>query len=505
MPNHSRDPANILVFLCDQLRIDLLGCYGGTQVRTPNIDALAAQSMVFDQAYTPCALCSPARASLMTGVYPHRHHMFNNSTPGYSYCEHLRSDLQTLPGWADAHSRHETAYFGKWHIGPAQDLFDSPFHHTHPKPGEADLLFLASSHWHPNTSVGKMVQSYGDGAAGTIDVPIDRFPDGAAAGFTKRFLRQRQPDSPPFLAFCAFPGPHSPWLVPEEFGVRYDPAAIPMWPNRYDTFAGKPLNQKKLRALQMQQGHQSFIKGGDDALRGRLACCFSYLELIDMLVGEVLSELKEAGQYEDTTVVFTADHGDMAGAHGFTSKGAYMYDEIYRIPMIIKPAGPTGAARRTAAPVHLMDLTATIMDLVAGEPVQAMDTHPLHGESLLPFLSGTPPWERAVHYAEYHGDWYGHYSSRMVTDGRWKLVWNLSDFCELYDLEHDPHELTNRFYEPAQRPTREHYFSLLMAEAARYEDKHVALLDPAVEERSDLRFEASLAGIPPIAQERRPQ
>ena len=81
MPTHP----SILVLFCDQLRRDLLGCYGGDLVRTPHLDALAAESLVFDRAYTPTAICSPARASLITGLYPHGHHMFNNSTPRYSY------------------------------------------------------------------------------------------------------------------------------------------------------------------------------------------------------------------------------------------------------------------------------------------------------------------------------------------------------------------------------------------------------------------------------------
>lgn len=92
---------NVLVIFCDQLRIDLLGCYGGSLVRTPNIDALAAESTMFDRAYTPTALCSPARASLMTGLYAHSHHLFNNSTPPYSYCEHPRSDIAMIQDWID--------------------------------------------------------------------------------------------------------------------------------------------------------------------------------------------------------------------------------------------------------------------------------------------------------------------------------------------------------------------------------------------------------------------
>ena len=89
---------NVLIFLCDQLRIDLLTCYQETLVRTPNITALADDSCLFERAYTPLALCSPARASLLTGLYPHGHHMFNNSTQYYSYCEHLRPDMDDAAG-----------------------------------------------------------------------------------------------------------------------------------------------------------------------------------------------------------------------------------------------------------------------------------------------------------------------------------------------------------------------------------------------------------------------
>jgi len=471
-------PPNILVFFCDQLRLDLLGCYGVQSVRTPNLDALAGESVVFERAYTPTALCSPARASLMTGLYPHAHHMFNNSTPGYSYCEHLRADLDTLPGWADAETNYETAYFGKWHIGPAQDLFESAFHHTHPQPFDGGPPFLASSHWHPSPALGEVGVSLAGGKAGTLRIPMDAFPDAAAASYTRQFLRARE-GGRPFLACCAFPGPHSPWFVPDEFGIRYDPAQIPMWANRHDRFAGKPVAQKKLRLQELARHGTDYQAQADGELRELLAGLFSYVELIDTLVGEVLTDLRDSGLAEETTVVFTADHGDMAGAHGFLSKGSYMYDEIYRIPLIVRPAGES-APRRVAAPVHLMDVTATIMQQMAGRPVTAMRTHELHGRSLEALMAGADECARRLHYAEYHGDWYGHYSARMVTDGRWKLVWNLMDHCELYDLESDPGELRNLFYDPAYRAVRDEYFAALREEALRLGDRQVRLL-PEVE------------------------
>jgi arylsulfatase A-like enzyme len=473
-------PPNILVFFCDQLRMDLLRCYAPTMVRTPYIDALAADSVVFDRAYTPTAICSPARASFLTGLYPHAHHMFNNSSRHYSYCEHLREDVPMLCDWFSSQTDYETAYFGKWHIGPSEDLRRSRFHHT-PIVSDDAPAFVESSHWHPNSSVGPLVQSVLGGRAGTLDVPMDRFPDAYAANLTRRFLRQRE-RSRPFLCYCAFPGPHSPWMVPAEFGIRHEARAIPVWRNRCDSMDDKPIYQRKLALMEQQPGQRQYLQD-DGELQELLACLFSYVELIDEQVGRVVSELKEAGDYDDTLVVFTADHGDMAGAHGFLSKGGYSYDEIYRIPLLVKPRSADAVAPvRRSEPVTLMDVTATLLHQAAGEPVRHLGGRELHGQSLVPLLSeAEAPW-RKVAYCQFHGDWYGHYSLRMVTDGRWKLAWNLTDLCELYNLEDDPLELTNLFYDAAHRNVRNRYMELLKAEAARLGDAHVRLHRPEVEE-----------------------
>ena len=195
------------------------------------------------------------------------------------------------------------------------------------------------------------------------------------------------------------------------------------------------------------------------------------------MVGEVVSTLKELDLYEDTAIIFTADHGDMAGSHGLMNKGAYMYDETYRIPLLLKRPG-TGEASRNGSFVHLMDVTATCLHLMTGAEQDSLSGRSLHGQSLLPLAAGEAEWPRSMHYAQYHGDPWGHYSSRMVTDGRWKLVWNLTDLCELYDLENDPHELENRFYDPACDEVRAACFDYLLAEAERTGDAHVFLLKP---------------------------
>ena len=477
--NRSRtepDRPNILVFFCDQLRPDLLGCYGG-MVRTPNIDALAADGTLFENGYTPSAICTPARTSLMTGLYAHKHHMYNNSTPRYSYNQHARPDLTMLQDWMADNTHHESAYFGKWHIGTTDDLHDSRFERTQDRYYPGGPPFLDGSHWHPSTRLGPLVKSVGGGDAGTLDVPMEGFPDVVAARYSQRFLKERSAGRP-FTLFCAFPGPHPKWFVPDEFGLRYDPGQIPDWPNRYDDFDGKPLNQKKLRLIGDRRGD-----GMGASLQEMLAYCFSYIELIDTMLGEVVATLRELGLYDDTAIFLTADHGDMAGSHGLWNKGAYMYDEIYRVPMLFKPPGG-GAVGRVSQPVNLMDVTATMVHLMAGEQVRDIGSGEMDGRSFLPLAQGETDWYKSVNYSEYHGDWYGHYSSRMVTDGRWKLVWNLTDLSELYDLEEDPHELRNLFYDPSRRAVRDRYIEILEEEGRRTGDGQIGHLFPAdTEER----------------------
>ena len=479
----NKSKQNVVVFFCDQLRLDILSCYGGSIVNTPNLQKLADESIVFEEAYTPTAICSPARASLLTGLYAHNHHMFNNSTPRYSYCEHLRPDIKMISDWVDDNTDYVSGYFGKWHIGPADDLFASRFHHTHPKPYEGGPYYLANSHWHPNFRLGEPARTVGKGYAGTVKMKFEDFPDVAAARYTNQFLRDRSEEGPrPFVAFCAFPGPHGPHIIPEEFGIRYRAEDIPLWPNLHDPMVGKPVNQRKLQILSIQAVKDRGVDYLESGMFQQLmAHRFSYMELIDAQVGEVVKTLKEQNLYDDTWIVFTADHGDMAGAHGYISKGSYMYDEIYRIPLIVKPAG-TAAPFRADCPVHLMDVTATLLHIMDGKPVDTMDTHQLDGLSLLPIIAGEKKSHRDMHYGEYHGDWYGHYSARMVTDGRRKLVWNLTDLCEFYDLEKDPYELHNVFYDPKYREMRDACFEEMMRQAESSRDGHLSMYYPGVED-----------------------
>jgi arylsulfatase A-like enzyme len=430
---------NILVFFVDELRSDMLSCYGNKVIRTPNLDELAKDSIIFDNCYTPTALCSPARASLFTGVYPHKHQILvNTGLPKWSYCSRLKPEMTMLQDWVKEQNQYETAYFGKWHIGSDDELMASRFDHKgvyeHPK----------NATYHPGPWLGKLVEPAGNGIAGLLDVPMSSFPDVQVAEMAESYLENRKSDKP-FLLYCAFPGPHPLWMLPEEFGIRYSPDDIPLWDNRYEINSeNKASYPRRLAGIDPLEPGEKTRKQRDELLRSVLACEYSYIELVDMMTGRVIDILKKTGQYENTTIIFTADHGSMSGAHEVAYKGAYMYNETYKIPLLCKLPG-SSAAKRTDICVNLMDITATIMHLISGNTHSKLGNQMLDGASFLPAIHNKSDWNKEFHYAEYHGDDFGHYSSRMITNGEWKLIYNFSDKCEMYDLKNDPGELHNLF------------------------------------------------------------
>ncbi len=455
---------NILVFFVDELRMDMLGCYGNNVVRTPNLDKLAKDSMVFENCYTPTALCSPARASFLTGVYPHKHHVVvNTGEPKWSYCQRLDEEIMMIQDWVKEESDYETAYFGKWHIGPDEELLKSGFDYK-------KVYDHPSYTNHPGSWMGSFTKQMGNGTAGLVDVQLETFPDVQTATMTKSYLRGRKTDRP-FLLYCAFPGPHPPWMLPNAFGIRYSPEHIPLWDNRREINSGeKPFYQQRLSGISLLSTEGSSEEQADALLQELLACEYSYIELIDIMIGQIIYTLKETGQYEDTAIIFTADHGSMSGAHGFTYKGAYMYDEIYRIPLLFKPAGTTCRRQRTSACVNLMDVTASIMHIISGRRQNSPGDQELDGKSFLTDTLDDVTDGRSFHYAEYYGNDYGNYSARMITDGEWKLVYNFSDKSELYNLESDPGELDNLFYDAGYSNIRQSLIRELLEQADKYDD-----------------------------------
>ncbi|MFE6743208.1 sulfatase-like hydrolase/transferase [Streptomyces tubercidicus] len=441
----SRKPLNVMVIMVDQLRADVLSAYGGQICATPAIDELADSGRVFERAYTSLAVCSPARASLLTGQYPHNHGVLSNEG---QLTQGTLKDSPSLLSRQLERLGYDRWYLGKWHLGGGDNLPIDCGLPGHQFPGHGEggydnseyLSYLSSSGLKLSLDGPNPVgwHSYGTLSSGE-ETDISTFVTDDALAFLNRWSDGDGDD--PFFMWVNYWGPHEPYYPAEEWLAQYDGVPIPPWPNYPDDGALRPrVHQLKVPPESRDAGWSFW----EPAVRHY----FAFLSQIDAQIGRLLAWLEESGAGQDTLVIFVADHGESLGAHGCQDKGHFMYEEIYRIPLIIRcPGLPTG---RDDHLVSIVDLHPTVLQLASGEESQP---EKVDGRSLLDLLRGgpiharTPPW-RTTLGAEFHG-LVTPYTQRMIVDQRHKYVWNMGDLDELYDLDDDPYELSNLINDPA--------------------------------------------------------
>ncbi|MFJ8229950.1 sulfatase-like hydrolase/transferase [Streptomyces sp. NPDC094448] len=451
---------NILFLMTDQHRTDTIGAYGATGGHTPHLDDLAASGTRLDRCYTPTSICTPARASLLTGYAPFRHRLLANYERNVGFAEDLADDQFTFTTPL-AEAGYRLGLIGKWHTGvrrlPADFGFEGPYlpgwHNpvTHP-----DYLDYLDARGLPPYAITDPVRTRLPGGgpgpllAARLRQPVEatfehylatraiellhRWADADAAADTAR----------PFFLATHFFGPHLPYLLPDAYYDLIDPATVRLPESLAETFENKPPVQRNYSAL---WGHDSLT---EDEYRKLIAAYHGYVALIDHQIGRIRAAVADLGLDGSTAVLFTADHGEFTGSHRMHDKGPAMYEDVYRIPGLLRiPGAPGGTVRPEFA--TLTDLTATILDLAGCDPAPAVD-----GRSLLPLAAGGPApgsWPRHV-VAEFHGHHFP-YPQRMLRDARFKIVVNPESLCELYDLDHDPHELRNAWDDPALRDDRD--------------------------------------------------
>ena len=435
---------NILYIMTDQQRRDSVSGYGRSICMTPHLDQLAAEGMRFDNAYTVCGLCSPARTSMLTGLYPHNHRMWNNNDMFQRATRDLPDEVRLISEDLAA-AGYACGYSGKWHCGhdkvPSTYGFegmDVPDYGTPYSTEEYDRYVTARG-----LSTPKTVQRVGGdeqqvGAAGTLDGPVEACAPHFVAEFAidlmQKLNEERKATGSPFMMFVSFWAPHHPCLIPEPYASMYDPADVVLWPNFRDELLKKPRSHERFR--------RSFCGAGadqsEDIWRQLIATYWGFCSFADAEIGRILSALEEMGRADDTAVFFSTDHGDMTGSHGgFWDKGPFMYEEVYHIPLIVRWPGVTRPGSVCSKLASNMDLATTALD-VAGLPLP--ECH--DGRSLAPLLRDPDADWRDDLMCEFHGHRYL-YSQRMVRWDRYKFVFNPSDCDELYDLDADPHELNN--------------------------------------------------------------
>lgn len=477
MSHDARSP-NVLLILLDQVRRDALGCYGGEICRTPHIDSIAADGIRFDSAYTSISLCSPARASMFSGLLSHRHGMLYNTTGAQYGRTDLAPDVKLIGHYLNEAGYH-CGYAGKWHIdrkGPHGHGFAGTECPGFGLPGYVKEYdeWLQANGYEGERAVQVRDYSTPDGAVdctlptpygfdGVIELPTEHTPPGFVASRTIDLLEEMKDE--PFFITASFWGPHHPALPSEEFDGIYPEDSIPAWPNFADDLSGKPNIQKRYA----QCLNRNFTGKPWSAWAKTVARHYAFLTMIDTQIGRILSSLKSLGLDDSTSVIFSSDHGDTLGCHGGQfDKGPYMYEETYSVPLLLRFPDGSGAGESTSALASNMDLFSTVLDLAGADVPDGLDAVSLAG--VRDDRAASP---RDCVIAQFNGfDVRGMYLQRMVHTGRYKYVFNPGDFDELYDLESDPHELSNVIDDPGLAHNRRDLRARLADEMEKCGDPH---------------------------------
>ncbi|MBX3012669.1 MAG: sulfatase-like hydrolase/transferase [Caldilineaceae bacterium] len=426
---------NILLIHADQHRADCIGAHGHPFLQTPHLDQLIAEGANFTNAFTPIPLCTPARTSLLTGQWAMQHGVIAN--PDTEAARALDPQTPTF-----SQLLHDAGYFlgcvGKWGVDP------------HNLPTQYGFHFYRSERDYSKQrqQLGLPPKPTTNRWFGEVDPYITPEQSQLAWGadMTIQLLQHATEQQRPFFLRWDPSEPHLPNVVPEPYASLYPPATIPPWPNFVDPLVGKPF-------IQRQQRHSwGIAEWGWQEWAPIVGRYLGEITLLDHQIGRVLQRLAELGLAENTVVIYTADHGDLCGAHGMIDKHNVMYDELVRVPLIVRWPEQIRAGQRCDAFVtSAIDLAATFCELAG-----VIQPTTFAGQSLLPSVTMNhtatelpTPNARTDIFATYHGNQFGLYSQRMVRNAQWKYVWNATAEDEFYDLRQDPGELLNLAADPS--------------------------------------------------------
>ena len=420
---------NVIVIMSDEHDPRYSGCHGSTLVKTPHIDRLAARGVRFNSAYTPCPICVPARAAFATGMRVHQARLWDNALP---YHGQFRS-------WGHVLQDHGIAVesIGKLHYRETGDPvgFDVEHIPMHVVGGHG---MVWGSIRDPYLRRFQQQRMLGD-KIGPGESSYTQY-DAEVTRLAVQWLQQRckqQPDAP-FVLYIGFVAPHFPLIAPPRFYDMYRDVPVP--PVKLHPRDGNPRHPWVQAYADFELTEESFHspEERERAFRAYYGLC-SYL---DDNIGQVLQALAASGLEDNTTVIYTADHGDNLGARGVWGKTT-LYEESARVPMIM--AGPDITPGVCDTPVDLLDLFPTILSSVGVDPAPEMIQRP--GQSLKAIAAQPYQAERVV-FSEYHAAG-SNTAGYMLRQGRFKFHYYVRHQPELFDLQDDPQELVNLAAQPA--------------------------------------------------------
>lgn len=460
---------NVLILLFDDMRFDSFS-YRGGPVTTPNIDAIAHAGTRFDNAMTSTGLCSPSRAALFTGRWGHKTGLDDNVWLYHSRLSELSPKEPDIIRQASEQD-YFVGYVGKWHLGangPALRGAEFTW-------GKEHNMARHQRQWVPRQIV-KKIEHY---KAGGTDANNEKFmyyqtlPGGYEDTPTSQKVRashamfeKAAKDERPFFGVISFEQPHPPYRVPEPYASMFDPKQIKTPKNHRANRVNKPMSQDDPWWPWHDVSHMS----EQDWLKSR-AYYYGAIAMIDRAIGEIVASAKQHGLYNDLNIIVVGDQGSMLGEHNLYDKGPYAYDELMRMPLIIK--SPRSKSKIVKQQVSMLDIAPTISHWLGVEKSPL----PFDGYSLVPMIKGNqnghyPTTDSALYaYEWYNGGWFG---IRAIRTPEFKFIWNPGDDRdEFYNLKEDPSEIKNLIDDASYAKSRNQMITLLLSELTRVDDPSV--------------------------------
>ena len=425
------DRPNVLFILCDDLRPDALGCFGSKHVKTPNIDRLAAEGVLFKNTFCTTSLCSPSRASILSGVYAHTHGVTNNFT---EYPAQMASFPQTLH-----EAGYATAYIGKYHMGEENDEPRPGFDWFVTHKGQGKYF---DTEWNLNGQKREVVKGYYTSVV--TDMTLD-------------WLKQQKAEKP-WCMFLGHKAPHSFYTPEPKYEHRFDGVRVPYpasafqlddkptWiKQRLHTWHGiyGPLFEWRKK---FPNDRPEAVKDFENMVHGYWGTVLS----VDDSVARLRAYLEETNQLANTIIVFMGDNGLLEGEHGMVDKRT-AHEASLRIPLVVRFPS-LGQGKTIDQQVLTVDMAPSILDLCTAPALPK-----IHGKSWVKLAkAGDPEWRTS---------WFYHYNYekqfpytpnvRAIRTDRWKYIhYPHGDggpdrhMAELYDLKNDPGETKNLISKP---------------------------------------------------------
>lgn len=465
-PISGRRP-NIILITSDQQRKGALGAYGNDLIQTIHLDALAADGIVFDRAYTPHPTCTPSRSSMLTGQYASSHGAYTIGTS-------LPSDALKVTDLLVEHG-YETYAVGKMHFTPVSTegafeslpnimdevfwrQFDGPyfgFQHNQLLNRHTTESLSCREHYGiwlkekglTETDLGRY---FNNQYIGRWELPRELHPSVFVSEKTCSFIKDHLElrSEKPFFMWVSFQDPHNPHVVPKPYDTLVDPLEVEYKKYRQGEFDDKPPIYQELYDNGSRKIHFSDGIGvpnaspahpdKEETWRKSIAIHHGMVQLMDEEIGKVIAYLKAEDLYDNTIIIFTTDHGDYLGNHGFRGKGFPSYEEVYNIPFIVKNQNQMNQGQRSSALLGTLDISPTLLDMADIEVPSEME-----GISQKALFEGTTDKIRSAFIIENRAVADGFYQKMIVSDMHKLVYYYRQTYGELYDLSNDPDQYYN--------------------------------------------------------------